>query len=95
MTDSPRPRSILPSAAAQLGATALRALARELAFDASRWQRYGARDGAAYKAYRRRARYLAAAARLATLADELACGERDGPLAGVGCDPSPCRKPPT
>lgn len=62
--------------AAQLGARALRRLARELAFDANRFERLRALDGVAFQAHTERAKFLAAAKILADLADELAAAER-------------------
>jgi hypothetical protein len=70
------PPVVTRSKAAQLGATALRTLARPLAYDANRWARLGARDKYAYQAYLTRAKFLAAAKQLADLADELAADER-------------------
>ncbi|MCC6190789.1 MAG: hypothetical protein IT318_17325 [Anaerolineales bacterium] len=62
--------------AAQLGARALRRLARELAFDANRFARLRALDGVAFQAHSERAKFLAAARLLSELADELASAER-------------------
>ena len=62
--------------AAQLGAQALRRLARELTFDANRFVRLRALDGVAFQAHADRTKFLAAARILADLADELAAADR-------------------
>jgi hypothetical protein len=92
--DPPEPL-LRPSQAAELGATALRNLARPLAFDANRWSKLGARDRVAYNAFVDRTRALLAAKILADLADELATRERAAILSKSRVSLDPPAPPPT